>query len=150
MDFTTFVATQAWLQPLPAAEQDHQARSKRPRQAHLSCRASFHVSLQEQQGQPEQWLGAKAPDAVFIRLQHGGGVITSTIDADVSLIQQQRSEEADGGQSSSTIVIKWCGSSCRVSSATVFKVSADRQQKLLMVQGLHPQLKSVARITSVV
>jgi hypothetical protein len=143
MNFTTFVATQAWLQPLPAAEQEKQASSKRPRQTRLSCRASFHVSLQEQQGQPGQWLGAKASDAVFIRLQHGGGVITSTVDADVSWIQQQRSEEADGGQSSSTIVIKWCGSSCSVSSAAVVRVSAsaDRQQKLQIVQGLHPQLK---------
>jgi hypothetical protein len=90
--------------------------------------------LQEQQGQPEQWLGAKAPDAVFIRLQHDGGVITSTVDSEVDLVQHQESKEAGGGQRSSTlIVIKWCGSSFSVSCESVIKVSADCQQKLKIV-----------------
>ncbi|KAF6259397.1 hypothetical protein COO60DRAFT_1007977 [Scenedesmus sp. NREL 46B-D3] len=122
MDFTTFVATQAWLQPEPAAEQDQQTNSKRHRCMRLSCRASFHLSLQEQQSHPEQWLGAKAHDAVFIRLQHSGGVVTSTVDASVAILQQQEPEEATSGQSSTTLLIEWCGSSTIVSSAHVTKV----------------------------
>jgi hypothetical protein len=84
--------------------------------------------LQEQQGQPEHWLGAKTPDAVFIRLQHSGGVVTSTVDAELALLQQE-SEEGGGGQDNGTlVVIKWWGSSSSVSNTLVTKVSADRQR----------------------
>jgi hypothetical protein len=124
MDFATFVATQAWLQPAPLAKEDEQASSKRPRCTRLNCRASFHLSLQEQQGKPAQWLGAKALDAVFIRLQHSGGVVTSVVNASVAVVQQQDAEEQGGGQLGGTLVmIEWCVSRTSVSSAHVTKVS---------------------------
>ncbi|WIA10647.1 hypothetical protein OEZ85_010827 [Tetradesmus obliquus] len=124
MEFTTFLATQAWLQPTPVPEQDQQASSKRPKLTRLSCRASFHISLQEQQGTPEQWLGAKARDAVFIRLQRSGGLITSVADVKVAVLQQHGAEGSGGGPHSSTlVVIEWSGSgSTTISSEHVTKV----------------------------
>jgi hypothetical protein len=148
MEFTTFLATQAWLQPPPDTQKDVQASSKRPRCTSFSCKGSFHLSLQEQQGKPQQWLGAKAADAVFIRLQHSGGVVTSTMNASLAIVPQQDAKEQESGQQgSSQVEIKWCGSSTTINTAHVIKVSTSLYMIMVSCDGkklhhLHCTLQS--------
>lgn len=109
-----FLATQSWLQ-VPPCQDPGQPSSKRAKQTHLACKASFHISLEEQYGQQRaQWLGAKAKDAVFIRLQNRSGLFSSALDASIAIQQQDNLG----------LTIEWYGSTYSVNPSQVVKVSS--------------------------
>lgn len=78
MDAELFLRNQAFIhatERLCSSE-----RTKRCKSAKVPCKASFHISLTEQNGAVEQLLGPKAQDAVFIRLhQLQQGLISSVL-----------------------------------------------------------------------
>lgn len=62
---------------------------KRARAAAFACKGSFHISLGGQNGTATETLGPKAGDAVFIKLQLPGGLVSSVLDISIPAPTQQ-------------------------------------------------------------
>lgn len=77
MEPALFLATQTLITTVLRPVQE---TSKRPKPTAFACKASFHVSLQEQNNVSQEKLGPKAKDAVFIKLQLPGGLVSSVLD----------------------------------------------------------------------
>jgi hypothetical protein len=143
MDARVFLHAQDWLIPAslssssqPVLESYADATNtsaKRPNIDSLECKTRFHICLEEQQT-PESstpasgaWLGLLANSAVNIKLRLPDGSSKATLDANISLHQEQQqppqgSSQVQGSQQQAALQIGWYGQQYRVCDHHIIKV----------------------------